>query len=241
MASVRMSDRLRDELKASIEEKFMIADPKPTMDSSLSQVILDAMLDHPAYQKATAFLQDPDIKAMATAGSANSTLGNYLSTFRATKVVEMIDVKGFQFNNKEQDFKIKLAMPATMHFASAYGKSMDVNLNDFAPAARTKLETEMTLKAQELLDWTKRHDDYMMAMTTLLNNCNTVGQFLDALPGGETLLKPEVIQKLNDKVQATKDLAAAEARAKFDPSAVTGTLLAAQIIGATPDTNGTGQ
>lgn len=232
MASVRMSDRLRDELKQSIEEKFLVADPKPTMDSSLSQVILDAMLEHPAYQKASAFLQDPDIKAMATSGSSTSSLAAHLSTFRQTRVVKRVGVKGFMFNSKEQEFNIVLAMPATMHFASPYNEFMEVNLADFNPTARTKLEAEMTLKSQELLDWGTRHDEYMLAMTNLLNNCNTVGQFLAALPGAESLLKPDIVQKLNTQVKPTKDLAAEAARAAFDSSKVAPTLLAAEIVGA---------
>lgn len=230
MASVRMSERTRDELKASIEEKFLTADPKPTIDSSLSQVILDAMLKHPAYQKATAFLQDPDIKALV-AKPTGGTLKAYLSAFRTTKIVKRIDIQGFQFNGREQEFKVSLAMPASMHFANAYGEYMEVHLDDFEPGAKATLIAEMTTKAQELLDWTKRHDDFMLNAQNLLANCNTVGQFLEAWPSAESLLSNEIRQKLNDNSKkSTRDLAAAEARAKFDASQAAPTLLAAEIL-----------
>lgn len=230
MASVRMSDRLREELKAKIENKFMTADPKPTMDSSLSQVILDAMLEHPAYKAASTFLQDPAIKAMCNSKHA-STLSTYLAAFRQTKVVKRIDVKGFMFNNTEQEFKVQLKVPATMHFANSYGEYMEVHLQDFAPAERAVLEADMTTKAQELLDWIKRHDEFMLSAQNLLANCNTVRQFLDAWPGAETLLKQDIVQKLNEKGKSTRDLAAAEARAQFNAAAASPTLLAAEIIG----------
>lgn len=234
MASVRMSDRIRDELKAGVEEKFLIADPKPTMDSSLSQVILDAMLKHPAYQKATAFLQDPDIKALAGKMTGGGTLKTYLNAFRQTKVVSRIDVKGFQFNGREQEFRIKLAIPATMHFAMQYGDYMEVHIDDFDATAKATLITEMTSKAQELLDWTKRHDDFMLAAQNLITNSNTVGQFLEAWPQAEGLLSDEIKRKLNDNTKkSTRDLAAAEARAAFNAAQAASTLLAAEIIGAT--------
>lgn len=233
MASVRMSERIRDELKAGVEKKFLIADPKPTMDSSLSQVILDAMLKHPAYQKATAFLNDPDIKALTSKQTGGGTLKNYLSTFRQTKVVRRIDVKGFMFNNKEQEFQIKLAVPATMHFANNHGEFMEVHIDDFDPQAKAELEKEMTAKAQKLLDWTKRHADFMLAAQNLIANSNTVGQFLEAWPQAEGLLSDEVKRKLNDNSKkSTRDLAAAEARAAFNAAQAAPTLLAAEIIGS---------
>lgn len=240
MASVRMSERMRDELKASVEEKFLTADPKPTMDSSLSQVILDAMLNHPAYQKASAFLMDPDIQAMATS-STHSTLKTYLSAFRQTKVVKRIDVKGFMFNNREQEFQIKLAIPATMHFANNYGEYMEVHLNDFNPQAKADLEKEMTVKAQELLDWGKRHDEFMLSAQKLLANSNTVGQFLDAWPEAESLLSADVKKKLSDNTKkSTRDLQAAAARAEFDASKASPTLLVAEIVTAAGAANPNG-
>lgn len=237
MASVRMSDRLRDELTAGFEKKFLLADPKPSMDTSLAQVVLDALREHPAYQKAVAFVSDPDVKALV-ASPHTSSLSSHLSSIVKTKLVRRIDLHGFKFNGREQQFNIPLVTPATMYFCSNWNDSMDVHLDDFNQSAKAKLSAELTTRAQELLDWTKRYEDFMTAHKTLLKNCNTVGQLLEALPAAESLLSPEVQQKLNANHKSSKDEAAAAARAAFDASQAAPVLLAAEIIGAATGDNG---
>lgn len=231
MASVRMSDRLREELTTGFEKKFLLADPRPATDTSLAQVVLDALREHPAYQKTVAFISDPAVKDIVSRGGASS-LKNLLTAMSATKIVRSIYLHGFKFNGSPQDFNIPLPTPATMYFASNWNESMDVHLDDFNDTAKAKLTAELTTRAQELLDWTKRYTDFMTAHKTLLKNCNTVGQLLEALPAAESLLSQEVQQKLNSQHKSAKDEAAAAARAAFDATQAAPVLLAAEIIGS---------
>jgi hypothetical protein len=230
MASVRMSERLRDELLQGVEEKFKIANPKPTTNTTLSNVVLQALLEFPAFKKAADFVVDPDIHKLATS-NRDSTLRAYLQEFRKTSVVRQIIIKGFVFNNKEQDFVTEFAgVPPTMHFVVTYNQTMVVHIKEFPQAQQDVLNAAMTQAATELLDWTERHKTFMDSARDLIKASNTVGQFLDAWPEAESLLSNEVRQKLNTQSKSTKDLAAAEVRAKFDAAQASPTLLVAQIV-----------
>lgn len=231
-----MSGQLRTDILSEIDSKFKIADPKPTAKSGLAQVVLDALREHPAYKAATTFLQDPAIIAMYNSNRA-STLKTYIDSFRRTEVVRKIHISGFRYDGAPRAFETELPIPASMHFGAVYHGSMEVHLDDFAPTERNNLEAAMIQSTKDLLDWESRYASYTKAARQLLENCNTVGQFLDAWPGAESLLKQEIIQKLNDKSKSTRDLDAAAARAAFDAEAASPTLLVANIVGAA--TNGT--
>lgn len=230
MASVRMSERLRDELLSGIEEKFKIANPRPTTNTTLAAVVQQALLSMPAFKKAMEFVTDPDIAALARS-SHESSLKQFLTAFRETGVVKSITIRGFVFNGKTQDFVTEFAgVPPTMHFVSRYQQSMMVHLADFPPDQQTVLNAAMTQSATELLQWRENYDKFMGSARELVKNSNTVGQFLDAWPEAESLLSNEIRQKLNTQSKSTKDLAAAEARAKFDAAAASPTLLVAEIV-----------
>lgn len=232
MASVRMSERLRDELLQGVEQKFKIANPKPTTNTTLAGVVQQALLDFPAFKKSMEFVTDPDIAKLAGSGK-DSSLKNFLQAFRETGVVKSITIKGFLFNGKEQDFTTEFAgVPPTMHFVHRYQQSMIVHLSEFPKAQQDILNVAMTQSATELLDWEARYKTFMDSARELIKNSNTVGQFLDAWPEAESLLSDNVRQKLNTQSKSTKDLAAAEARAKFDATAASPTLLVAEIVQA---------
>ena len=236
MASVRMSGQLRTDILSEIDSKFKIADPKPTAKSGLAQVVLDALREHPAYKAASEFLQNPAIVTIYNSNRA-STLKSYIDNFRRTEVVKKIHISGFRYDGMPRPFETELPLPASMHFGATYHGSMEVHLDDFAPAQRQELEAAMIQSTKDLLDWETRYASYTKAAKTLLENCNTVGQFLDAWPGAESLLKQEIVQKLHDKSKSTRDLDAAAVRAAFDAEAASPTLLVANIVGAA--TNGT--
>lgn len=236
MASVRMSGQLRTDILSEIDSKFKIADPKPTAKNDLAQIILDALREHPAYKAASEFLQNPAIIAIYNSPRA-STLKTYIDNFRRTEVVKKIHITGFRYDGMPRPFETELPLPSSMHFGAVYHGSMEVHLDDFAAPQRLALEQAMIQSTRDLLDWESRYANYTKSAKTLLENCNTVGQFLDAWPEAESLLQKEIIQKLNDKSKSTRDLEAAEARAKFNAEAASPTLLVANIVGAA--TNGT--
>lgn len=231
MASVRMSNQLRTELMTSVEEKFKLADPEPTAKPELATIVLDALREHPAYKLAVEFLQNKAVEDIYNANHSSS-LKTFITNFRRTEVVKRIRIEGFVFQGKQQPFDIMLPIPGTMHFADSYHGSMTVHMMDFAPSERQALNATLTQAAQDLLDWKLRFENYTKAAKTLIDNCNTVGQFLDAWPEAESLLKKEIIQKLNEKTKSARDLEAAQARAQFDASLASPTLLVAEIVGA---------
>ena len=75
-------------------------------------------------------------------------------------------------------------------------------------------------------------NEYQVKLKSLLESTNTVGQFLEAWPGGEYLLPPTVIQKLNTKITRQQAAKKVKEEIDFDADACNNIALTAKLMGA---------
>lgn len=219
MAHVRMSQDLRATIVKNAEEQFEKSHIKPSRDPKLSNAVRQAVMESP-FQQAVRSLVNHDYFRKYIQLSNNSVA---LTSDRWTDATDSADVKeflsGFRYLGEDHNVTKRIEMkfksnaePGHRTFTveldpyinlpyltSSYNGGADIHEDDLSSKAREELNPLLNNAYDSLTDWDKKKANLNVQMKDLVKRVNTLKQFLDVYPAGESLVPQESIAKMHEK------------------------------------------
>ena len=247
MASVRMSNELRANLLTRALENFNTAKPKPELLGSDKTILRDAALNCQTLQAIKVVQaqaeESPALKHLIQK-SQRKSIGLRGGMFTDTRYNEIKFINGDDYRTRSSNTVFSFSLDASV-VVTAF--TDEVNLiepgyyNDNALLICTEdLQPDDLVKVNEIVTSQKAKveshqtdkNEYQIKLKSLLESTNTVGQFLEAWPGGEYLLPPIIIQKLNTKITRQQAAKKVKEEINFDADACNNIALTAKLMGA---------
>lgn len=218
MASVRMTNMLRNDILRAACDAFDIANPDLDLSNEDHRLFREAILAMPVLQH---------IRQFASTGykSFNFSAPN-------EKDVTAIDVhpEGEADSLLGRRYKtIQLQTP--MRIYTTVYSNPDVYIQDMKPEHRAPVQRMiMDLHERQREHNDKRHK-YRTSIKQLLEQCTSVKQFLDAWPAGEQFVPIEAKQRMQQKVTRQQRAQQIREEVNFDASDVNEVVLTAKVMG----------
>ena len=247
MASVRMSNELRANLLTRALENFNTAKPKPELLGSDKTILRDAALNCQTLQAIKVVQaqaeESPALKHLIQK-SQRKSIGLRGGMFTDTRYNEIKFINGDDYRTRSSNTVFSFSLDASV-VVTAF--TDEINLiepgyyNDNALLICTEdLQPDDLVKVNEIVTSQKAKveshqtdkNEYQIKLKSLLESTNTVGQFLEAWPGGEYLLPPIIIQKLNTKITRQQAAKKVKEEINFDADACNNIALTAKLMGA---------
>lgn len=247
MASVRMSNELRATLLNRALENFNTAKPKPELLGSDKIILRDAALNCQTLQAIKVVQaqaeESPALKHL-TQKSQHKSIGLRGGMFTDTKYNEIKFVHGEDYRTRGSNRVFNFNLDASIVVTTF---TDEVNLiepgyynNNALLVCMGDLQLDDVVKVDDIIEKHKsknkiyqdEKNEYQVKLKSLLESTNTVGQFLEAWPGGEYLLPPTVIQKLNTKITRQQAAKKVKEEIDFDADACNNIALTAKLMGA---------
>ena len=218
MASVRMTNMLRNDILRAACDAFDIASPDLDLSNEDHRLFREAILAMPVLQH---------IRQFASTGykSFNFSAPN-------EKDVTAIDVhpEGDADSVLGRRYKtVQLQTPMKI-YTTVYSNP-DVYIQDMKPEHRAPVQRMiMDLHERQREHNDKRHK-YRTSIKQLLEQCTSVKQFLDAWPAGEQFVPVEAKQRMQQKVTRQQRAQQIREEVNFDASDVNEVVLTAKVMG----------
>ena len=218
MAHVRMSQDLRATIVKKAEEQFEKSHIKPSKDPKLANVVRQAVMESP-FQQAVKSLVNHDYFSKYIQLSNNSVT----LTYKWTNATDSADVReflsGFRYLGEDHNITKRIEMkfrsdaePGHRTFTveldpyinlpyltSSYNCSANIHEDDVSSKAKEQLNPLLNKADDSLADGDKKKANLNVQMKDLVNRVNTLKQFLDVYPAGESLVPQESIAKMHEK------------------------------------------
>lgn len=218
MASVRMTNMLRNDILRAACDAFDIANPEPELSNENHRLFREAILAMPVLQHIRQF--------------ANTGYKSFNFTAPAEKDVTAIDIhpEGDADSVLGRRYKtIQLQTP--MRIYTTVYSNPDVYIQDMAPEHRAPVQRMvMDLHDRQREHGNKRHS-YRTSIKQLLEQCTSVKQFLDAWPAGEQFVPVEAKQRMQQKITRQQRAQQIREEVNFDASDVNEVVLTAKVMG----------
>ena len=232
MATVRISQRLYDDIEKSFRAKYEAGNPKPSRSPELLSAIREGLLTMPALVALDTMLASPVIQQEM---NNRSELGSGLNRAKKHEKTEIRINKitkhqRYQVTGSDTELYVDLPTPVKLPYGSNYGY-YDVDINSFDISIREELHTKVAAAIDADNEWDDKFSDAVKQVRSILEQCNTVKQLLKVWPGAEKLLSSEVIQKLHTKVKRNVDVEKVLDTSGFDEQQANQVILTANLLG----------
>ena len=219
MAHVRMSEDLKSTILKNAEEQYDKSHIKPSRDPKLSNAVRQAVIESP-FQQAIRTLVSHDYfskhihmsnnSIKLTAGkwsnvTSTNDIREFLGSFRYLEedhnITKSIEMK-FKSNIEpgHRTFTVELDPYINLpYLTSSYNSNSTIHEDDLSSKAKEQLNPLLNAAYDGLEDWNKKKDNLKYQMKELVNRVNTLKQFLDVYPAGESLVPKDKIAKMHER------------------------------------------
>ena len=218
MASVRMTNMLRNDILRAACDAFDIANPEPQLSNENHRLFREAILAMPVHEH---------IRQFASTGYRSFNL-----SFPNEKDVTAIDIhpEGDADSMLGRRYKtIQLQTPMRVH-TTTYSNP-DVYIQDMKPEHRASVQRMVMELHERQTDHRDKRHKYRTSIKQLLEQCSSVKQFLDAWPAGEQFVPVEAKQRMQQKVTRQQRAQQIREEVNFDASDVNEVVLTAKVMG----------
>ena len=218
MASVRMTNMLRNDILRAACDAFDIANPGPELSNENHRLFREAILAMPVLQHIRQFV--------------NTGYKSFNFSAPAEKDVTAIDVhpEGDGDSMLGRRYKtIQLQTPMKI-YTTVYSNP-DVYIQDMKPEHRAPVQRMVMDLHQRQKEHSDKRHSYRMNIKQLLEKCTSVKQFLDAWPAGEQFVPTEAKQRMQQKITRQQRAQKIREEINFDASDVNEVVLTAKVMG----------
>ena len=229
MATVRLSQQLHRDLVKTAEEKYQITNPKPNQSPELITEVQNALTKVPLFDDVQTLLNSIHLQ------TADGTLEREINSLRKKEVSD-IRITGItkhsEYQNTGDTTSIEIELPVAMSLPAGGGYlSYNIHINMFDTSVRDALHTSLATAVDTAEAWEEKFIAFSKSIDSMISQCNTVKQLLEAWPGAEKLLPADVIQKLHKKVTRKIDAEKVRDTSNFDADAANQVLLTSSLLG----------
>ena len=218
MASVRMTNMLRNDILRAACDAFDIANPEPELSNENHRLFREAILAMPVHELIREFIR---------AGYKSFNM-----SMPSEKDVTAIDIhpEGNGDAVLGRRYKtIQLQTPMKLN-STTYGNP-DAYIEDMKPEHRAPVQRMIVNLHNEQREHNDKRLKYRTSIKQLLEQCSSVKQFLDAWPAGEQFVPVEAKQRMQQKVTRQQRAQKIREEVNFDASDVNEVVLTAKVMG----------
>ena len=238
MASVRMTNELRHDIRRKAEEAYDLANPRPKPNNEYVAAVRAAIVDSPEQT----YLRDIKKLGEEREVDKDTRYGQNILPHEPREAVTGVDLRiktlAGVVSNRDRDYKdctVKFDTPLTNYLVADGDRHRwgdpTVWINDLRVEDKTQIIEyfEAHRKADE--DYTVARRNYESSICDLVNNVTTLKQLLEIWPAAESLIPNDKIQKMHVKVTRAQRAAAIKEEVCFDPTVANQAVLTAKMLG----------
>jgi hypothetical protein len=239
MASVRMTNELRHDIRRRAEEAYDLANPPPKPNNEYVAAVRAAVTNSPEQT----YLRDIKKLGEEREVNASTRYGQNILPHTPRESVTGIDLRiktlaGVVDHSPNRDFKscnVKFDTPLTNYLVVDGDRHRwgdpTVWINDLRVEDKTQLIEYFDAHQKADEDYTVARRNYESSIHDLVNNVTTLKQLLEIWPAAESLIPNDKIQKMHAKVTRAQRAAAIKEEVCFDPTIANQAVLTAKMLG----------
>lgn len=235
MASVRMTNELRYDIRRNAENAYDLANPEPQPSTEYIDRVRRAVINSPAQK----FLKDM-AEIGAERGITKLEHGNQkIVPFCNKDPITGVDLKRVSptVNNTQNVDRHTIKFNTQMHkyyvTEENYNRwgNPSVWVEDFSDDDRLEV-TDLFIKHEAAHDtWFDAKQSYETSIRDLLDSVTTLKQLLEVWPAAESLVPAEKIQKMHTKENRKQQAKRVREEVNFDPTVANQAVLTAKMLG----------
>ena len=238
MASVRMTNELRHDIRRKAEEAYGLANPEPKPNNEYVAAVRAAIVNSPEQT----YLRDIKKLGEERELDKDTRYGQNILPHKPREAVTGVDLRiktlAGVVSNRDRDYKdctVKFDTPLTNYLVVDGDRHRwgdpTVWINDLHNEDKTQIIEyfEAHRKADE--EHTVARRNYENSIRDLVNNVTTLKQLLEIWPAAESLVPNDKIQKMHVKVTRAQRAAAIKEEVCFDPTVANQAVLTAKMLG----------
>lgn len=232
MASVRMSNELRAQMKRAAIDAWHVANPQPKASVEFANELVLLINNSEGQQNA----------AKVHEASKNKKFGRSFS-FGGDNLVKKRQVDSFAFiwdfsrspgesssmNTVRIELPLKTEIFTNDHYygLKLYASDITSEAHDNYPSLKNK-HFDLWNRVDQ---YNTNRGEFEHQIHELLWHCNTLKQLLEAWPAAESLVPQHLLQKMHEKVTRKQTAARVKEDINFDDTTANKALLAAKMLG----------
>ena len=225
MASVRITNNLRDEISTAAEKAYQLANPKPEASTEFISLTKQAIQNSPQ-QKYLRHCLEKGVEM----GIDKQNNGEALMP----KKVENVTSIRLERDVESDWCEIKFNTP--VEYLSKENTSWYRDTKVYIDNLALQDQSEILDLFLKLVGDNKEHTsnafEYRRSINQLLTKCTTLKQLFEIWPAAESLVDQKYIQKMHTKVTRVKRAEQIKEEINFDPTIANQAVLTAKMLGA---------
>lgn len=229
MASVRMTNTLRNDIFRAAEEAYKTANPQPVPSTEFVDTVkqtIEMSLPNRSHRQ---FILDAQKNGLASRPFQE----NNLPALREIEQIRLIDRVQ---PNEERECEIRFTTP--MEIASIAYRTSNFSwdtprfhVQDLDLAYQTEVSKHLESFNERWAEHRQATADYRASIRDLLDKCTTLKQLLEIWPAAESLVPQNAIQKLHEKVTRKARAEQIKEEINFDPTIANQAVLTSKMLG----------
>ena len=240
MASVRMTNELRIDIRRNAERAYELANPEPKPNNDYVAAVRAAVINSPEQT----YLRDTKKIGEERGITKNMRTGPNILPYEPKEFVTGIELRRALANftqagrNHHRDYDetaVKFTSPLANYLMVGgdnhrWGDPV-VWIEDLRDEDKTQILEHYDSYIIAKQEYYTALRNYEGSIRDLLNNCTTLKQLLQIWPAAESLVPSDKIQKMHVKVTRAQRAAAIKEEVCFDPTIANQAVLTAKMLG----------
>jgi hypothetical protein len=233
MASVRMTQEMRSNIRRAAENAYELSNPEPKPNNAYIAAVKQAVLNSP---------EQKFLKRMANEGRAENLhlrKGKNLLPEKNKEDVTAVELRlASRDAGGNRDYKetvVQFDVPLSEYWVveQTYNRwgNPTVYVNDLATEDKHNISEMFETFQDTVIEWKKASRNYNGSISDLLENCSTLKQLLEIWPAAESLVESEKLAKMHVKVSRKERAQQIKDEICFDPTIANQAVLTAKLLG----------
>jgi len=230
MASVRMTQEMRANIRRAAEHAYELSNPEPKPDNAYIAAVKQAVLNSP---------EQKFLKRMANEGRAENLHLRKGKNLLPEKNKEAVTAVELRLAPSSRDYKetiVQFDVPLSEWWVveQTYNRwgNPTVYVNDLATEDQHDISEMFEAFQTNVGEWRAASRNYNGSIRDLLENCSTLKQLLEIWPAAESLVENEKLAKMHVKVTRKERAQQIKDEICFDPTIANQAVLTAKLLGA---------
>lgn len=237
MASVRMTNELRHDIRRKAEEAYQLANPRPKPNNAFIADVRNAVINSPEQK----YLRDVKQLGNERAINGSDRAGPNILPITPKDAITGIDLRNKippkqhvprgDYQNTTVKFDTPIAEYLIVSHEHHRWGDPTVWINDLRTEDKTQVFEHFQAYQTAEEEYTTARRNYDNSICDLVNNVTTLKQLLEIWPAAESLIPNDKIQKMHVKVTRAQRAAEIKEEVCFDPTIANQAVLTAKMLG----------
>jgi len=225
MASVRMTQELRENIHNRAMQAFDTARPEPKASTWLTDRMRDAIINSEPYKFLQQHWETKGRQKFSSFGGPPQGVNREEATN-----VTVTSANGFNKNDTTSKLKFEFVPKIYVYRERSWG-DVEVHFEELPTNFIQDLRTPCYELDLQIVEHHNNRRTYYKKIGDLLNNCSSVKQLLLAWPAGESFVPHESMTRMYTKINRKQRVQEIKEEINFDDALVNEIVLTAKLVG----------